>query len=63
VTVQAGAGTFPVPGTWTNTCTQATGQFSFNQAWQSTAFSNFTSSCPALIKLNGSGAPVQLTWW
>jgi hypothetical protein len=63
VTVQSGTGTFPVPGTWTNTCTQATGQFTLNQAWQTMALGNFTASCPALIELNGSGAPLQLTWW
>ena len=63
VTLQAGTGTFPVPATWTDSCTNATGSVSFSTPWQSLPIGSHTATCPVVIKLNGSGAPLQLSWW
>jgi hypothetical protein len=63
VTLQSGTGTFPVPATWTDACTNATANFTFSSAWQSRPIGNHTINCPALIKLNGNGSPLQIQWW
>jgi hypothetical protein len=63
VTLQSGAGTFPVPVTWTDSCTQASGSVTFNAVWQAHTIGFHQASCPVLIQLSGSGAPLQLTWW
>lgn len=63
VTLQSGTGTFPVPASWTDACTSASGSFTFAAAWHSQPIGNHTSSCPALIQLNGNGDALQLQWW
>jgi hypothetical protein len=63
VTLQSGTGTFPVPATWKDACTGQVGEFTFTTAWQSQPIGFHTSNCPALIQLNGNGAPLQMTWW
>ena len=63
VTLQSGTGTFPVPATWTDACTNASANFAFNTAWNSQPIGHHTSSCPALIQLNGNGSPLGIQWW
>lgn len=63
VTLQSGTGTFPVPATWQDSCTQASNSFTINTSWQSIPIGNHTANCPVVIKLNGNGAPLQLNWW
>lgn len=62
-TLQSGNGTFPVPASWTDSCTSATGSTTFTTSWQSRTIGNHAASCPVVIQLSGSGAPLQLTWW
>jgi len=62
VTLQSGTGSFPVPLTWRSDCGQ-TGSGSFAQPYQSLPIGSYNQSCPALIDLNGNGAPVTLSWW
>lgn len=63
LTLQSGTGSFPVAATWEDSCTGESQPFSFTTAWESVPVGSHTSSCPVLIELQGSGAPLQITWW
>lgn len=63
VTLQSGAGTFPVPVSYEDGCTGSSSSFTFTSAWQSQPIGEHTGNCPVLIRLGGNGTPLQLTWW
>jgi hypothetical protein len=61
--LQSGTGTFPVPATWTDTCSKASGQVTLSTAWQSVPIGNHSANCPVLIALGGSGSTLELGWF
>lgn len=63
VTLQSGTGVMPVPATYKDSCSGATGQFVFSTHWQSQPIGYHTADCPVLIQLGGSSNPLQITWW
>ena len=63
VTLQAGTGTFPVPATWRDECTNQSAQITFRSAWQTVPSGRHTQNCPVLITLRGNGSNMQLSWF
>lgn len=49
-------GTYPVPFTWTNTCSGSSGSGTFTTNWQKQLLNTTSSACATLIDLNGSGS-------
>jgi hypothetical protein len=48
-------GTYPVPFTWTNTCSGGAGSGTFTGDWQSFVLNPTSSACATLISLAGAG--------
>lgn len=48
-------GTFPVPFSFTSSCTNVAGVRTFTGSWQSQTFGPTSVACPTLIQLQGSG--------
>lgn len=64
VLLQTGStGTYPVPFTWTSTCTSSSGGGYFDGAWQSQVFGSTSNQCPTLIQLEGDGSDVSLIYY
>jgi hypothetical protein len=56
-------GTFPVPFTWTSSCTYSEGVEQFTGSWQGKLLSTTSEDCPTLIQLQGEGGDVRLTYY
>jgi hypothetical protein len=55
---------YPVPYTWTNTCSGSGGSGSFTADWQAKFLSVTSSACATLIDLNGTGSGnITLRYW
>jgi hypothetical protein len=61
ITLQPEGGMYPLPFTWSNCGTNSSGAFTANYANQILTPVNL--QCPILVKLGGSGAPVNVQWW
>ncbi|HEY3500508.1 MAG TPA: carbohydrate-binding domain-containing protein [Polyangiaceae bacterium] len=60
----AGGTTYPVPFTWTNTCTGSSGSNTFTANWQSKNLVTTSSGCATVIDLKGTGTGnVTLRYW
>lgn len=49
-------GKYPVPYTWSNTCSASSGTGTFTSNWQSQYLNKTSSACATLIDLNGDGS-------
>jgi hypothetical protein len=57
-------GSYPVPFTWTNTCSNSSGSGSFTGDWQSKTLTTTSSACATLIDLTGTGTGnITLRYW
>lgn len=61
ITMQPEGGTYPLPFTWSNCGTNSSGAFTANYGNQILMPVNL--QCPILVKLGGSGSPVNVQWW
>ncbi len=61
ITMQPEGGQYPLPFTWSNCGTNSSGAFTANYANQILTPVNL--QCPILVKLGGSGSPVNVQWW
>jgi len=60
----AGSGHYPVPFTWSNTCSGSSGSGTFTADFQSKTLTTTNKACVTLIDLQGSGtANVTLRYW
>ncbi len=57
------SGSYPVPFSWSNTCSGSSGTGTFTADWQSQWLTNINKSCAVLIDLQGSGGTVRLRWY
>ncbi|HEY5958324.1 MAG TPA: hypothetical protein VIV60_17290, partial [Polyangiaceae bacterium] len=51
----SGASSFPLPFTWSNSCSSSSGQASFTANWQSRLMTSVSSQCANVIDLQGDG--------
>jgi hypothetical protein len=57
-------GSYPIPFTWSNACTQSSGSGVFTGPWQAKFLSKTSENCATLIDLGGNGAgTVTLRYW
>lgn len=57
-------GTYPVPFTWTNTCSGSGGSGTFTADWQGQFLDVTSASCPTVIDLLGStSGGITLRYW
>jgi hypothetical protein len=60
----AAGGTYPVPFTWSNTCSGSSGSGTFTANWQSKNLVTTNKNCATLIDLKGTGSGnVTLRYW
>jgi hypothetical protein len=60
----ATANSYPVPFTWTNTCSGGSGSEAFTAGWQSKYLASINSACATVIDLQGSPAgSITLRYW
>lgn len=55
-------GTFPIPFTWSQACSNTSGSATFTSAWQDKLLPGIIDDCPVFIDLNGNGN-VSLRWY
>ena len=51
-----GGGTYPVPFTWSNSCTGSGGSDTYTADWQSRVFGPTSGQCATIVDLKGSGS-------
>jgi hypothetical protein len=57
-------GTYPVPFTWSNTCSGSSGSATFTANWQARFLPNINDDCATVIDLQGSGSGnVTVRYW
>src|SRR5690606_12576487 len=60
----AAGGAYPVPFTWSNTCSGSSGSGTFTANWQSKVLNVTKQTCATLIDLNGTGSGnITLRYW
>ena len=64
VRLQSGAsGNYPVPFSYTDACTQSSGDATFTTTWQQHDIGHHEPGCPTLIQLMGDGSNIALQWY
>ncbi len=57
-------GNYPVPFTWTNSCSGGSGSGTYTADWQAKYFNGINSACATLIDLQGApGGHITLRYW
>jgi hypothetical protein len=52
----SGGTTYPLPFTWSNSCSGNSGQATFTANWQSRLMTSTNNQCATLISLQGDGS-------
>lgn len=57
-------GNYPIPYTWTNTCSSGAGSGTVNANWQSEFLNPTSNNCATVIDLNGAaGGSLKLRYY